>query len=693
MVQNPLSPFARRRQGVACRLLTLIVLFSSAVTFVSTGLQLYLDYRHETRTVVSRLTEIENGYVDSLAGSLWNLDVGQLRLQLEGILRLPDMQSLEVRETAAEGAKPLVVSVGSSRARGVIVREVPLTRTESGQTRAIGVLRAEATLEGIYRRLGNTAIVLLLTQGVKTFLVSLFILYIVHRLITRHLFEIADFVDEYDLRAPSPPLRLNRRRPKIDDELDHVVGAFNNMSTGLKRAYEDLREAKDELERDIRVRLDYEQQLLRLAQYDSLTGLPNRLLLHERLSQTIAATTGDRRQAALLCIDLDRFKDINDTLGHAAGDRLLKLTTERLSGCVRETDTLARMGGDEFIVVLPAVEEDDGAQRIAGRIVEAFAQPFLINGQEHFVTASIGITLYPRDGKDSETLLRNADVAMYKAKEQGGNGYRFFTREIDQQMQARLAVEARLRGAVERNEFVLHYQPIVDLPTGRIGRVEALIRWRQPDGALATPDDFVPIAEETGLITGIGNWVIETACAQMREHLLGDTPLARVAVNVSPRQLQVPGFAGFVEQALRRNDLPARCLELEITESVLLDDTAEITANLDRLCALGVRLSIDDFGTGYSSLAYLQRYPFDILKIDRTFVASSHNDNSVRLIETLIAMAHGLGMEVIAEGVETEAQYALLRERDCDHAQGYFFSRPIALDEVSALLRSEMPLA
>ena len=552
------------------------------------------------------------------------------------------------------------------------------------------MLHAEAALGGIYNRLAGAALLILVTQGVQIFLVSLFGLYVVQRLITRHLSTIAEFVDGYDLRAPARPLKLWRRKPKKDDELDRVISAFNNMSTGLQQAYQELREVNAELERDIGIRASYEVRLLRQAHHDELTGLPNRILLLDRLEQAIATSHRDQLRTALLCIDLDRFKNINDTLGHAAGDILLKQATVRLSGCVRDPDTLARMGGDEFIILLPSIADDDGAEKVAARIVDAFTQPFDIYGQEHFISASIGVTLFPDDGGDGATLLRNADLAMYQVKEAGRNGYRFFTHEINQRMQERLAIEARLRGAVARGELLLHYQPIVDLRTGRTSGVEALVRWRQPDGSMSMPGQFIPVAEEMGMIKDIGEWVIATACAGMRDHLLGASPLRRVAVNVSPRQLREQGFGAFVEQVLARHGLPPECLELEITESVLLDDMPETAVNLAMLCVLGVRLSIDDFGTGYSSLGYLQRYPFDTLKIDRSFVvASTHSENAVRLIETIITMAHGLGMEVVAEGVETEAQLALLRERDCDFAQGFYFSRAVRLDELRVMIGEE----
>ncbi|MGE5505038.1 MAG: putative bifunctional diguanylate cyclase/phosphodiesterase [Actinomycetota bacterium] len=431
---------------------------------------------------------------------------------------------------------------------------------------------------------------------------------------------------------------------------------------------------------DITVRRSYEERLLRQANYDELTGLPNRVLMLDRLAQAIAVAHRAQAQTALFYIDLDRFKNVNDSLGHAVGDTLLKEAAARLSACVREGDTLARMGGDEFVLILPAIDDSTLAHAVAERVVDSFARPFQLAGQEHFVTASIGITLFPGDGTDGQVLLRNADLAMYRAKEMGRNGFHFFTPEINRRMQERLALESRLRGAVGRGEMVLHVQPIVSMATRKAVGFEALVRWNQPDNGLTMPAAFIPVAEDVGLIGTIGDWVLTTAVRQARETFDCEGNDLRIAVNVSPRQLQVPGFGSRVRALLDHYQVPPRCLELEITESVLMDDTPEVAANLAKICNLGVRLSIDDFGTGYSSLGYLQRYPFDTLKIDRSFVQTAgQTANAARLVETILAMAHGMGLEVIAEGVETEEQYAFLAARGCDLGQGWLFGRPAAI--------------
>jgi diguanylate cyclase (GGDEF)-like protein/PAS domain S-box-containing protein len=440
---------------------------------------------------------------------------------------------------------------------------------------------------------------------------------------------------------------------------------------------------------DITVRRSYEDRLLRQAHYDELTGLPNRLLMQDRLMQALAAARRGGHRVAALIVDLDRFKNVNDTHGHAAGDRLLREAAERLASCVRQSDTLARMGGDEFVLILQHIDGAEAAENVANRVCSLFARPFRLDGQEHFVTASVGITLFPDDGTDSHELLRNADLAMYQAKERGRNGYAFFTQEINEKLQRRMAIEGQLRKALGNNELLLHYQPILDLRSNQPVAMEALVRWRQRDGKFIMPSEFIPVAEDVGLIHSIGDWVVNTSChAAVGLAQLGP-PALRVAVNVSPRQLRDAAFGPSVLRLLQSSGIAPDRLELEITENVLMEDAPETDANLKMLCDMGVRLSIDDFGTGYSALGYLQKYPFDTLKIDRSFISTATtNVGSARLVETIIGMAHGLGLQVIAEGVETAEQLAFLRSRDCDLAQGFLISRPIAIDELPERLRA-----
>ena len=433
------------------------------------------------------------------------------------------------------------------------------------------------------------------------------------------------------------------------------------------------------IKEDISTRRRVEEQLLRQAHYDDLTGLPNRNLMINRLDLAIEESIRNDKPGALICIDLDRFKDVNDTLGHDFGDELLKEAAFRLRACIRRFDTLTRMGGDEFVIILPEICDSDDAQHLAERVIEAFNQPFTIDGQNHLITATAGLVLFPENGNDPQTLLRNSDVAMNKAKDLGRNRYQFFTEEINSSLIQRLDMETRLRGAVSRGEMILFYQPIIDMQTNLPVAYEALIRWQQDDGTICMPNDFIPLAEDVGLIQEIGNWVIATACSELSTILTNPVQPSRISVNVSPKQLQTTGFAEYVENQLHLNNLKPKHLELEITERVLVDDTQETHQNLSVLCALGVSLSIDDFGTGYSSLRYLQKYPFQTLKIDRSFISDAANNlNSARLVETIIAMAHGLGLSVIAEGVETTEQHSFLSSRVdiCNQAQGFLFGHP-----------------
>jgi diguanylate cyclase (GGDEF)-like protein/PAS domain S-box-containing protein len=438
---------------------------------------------------------------------------------------------------------------------------------------------------------------------------------------------------------------------------------------------------------DITQRRSYEERLLRQANYDDLTGLPNRVLMLDRLDQAIAVAHRQDRLTALIYIDLDRFKTVNDSLGHAAGDLLLKEAALRLAECIREGDTLARTGGDEFVVILPGIS-GRAAIKVADRVVDGFAPPFHIAGHDYFVTASMGISLFPTDGTDGQVLLRNAELAMYKAKDDGRGRYRFFTHEIDERMRERLRLESQLRGATARGEMLLQYQPLFQVTTGQAVGMEALVRWQRPSFPLLQPGSFIPLAEEVGLIAEIGDWVVANACATAARLFEGEARGGcRVAVNVSPRQLQEPRFGQWVSYHLNHSGLRPDQLELEITESMLMDDSPEAAATLTALCDLGIRLSIDDFGTGYSSLGYLQRYPFHTLKIDKSFVQKAPSDaNTARLVETIVAMARGLRLETVAEGVETADQLEFLKECGCDLVQGYLLGRPMEARDLARTL-------
>jgi diguanylate cyclase (GGDEF)-like protein/PAS domain S-box-containing protein len=436
-----------------------------------------------------------------------------------------------------------------------------------------------------------------------------------------------------------------------------------------------------------------EEQIAHQAYHDPLTGLPNRLLFNDRLKMALASAHRKGVRLAILFLDLDHFKNINDSLGHAVGDLLLQAVAKRLVRWVRAEDTVARLGGDEFILLLPGIENADLAVHAAQRIQESLRVPFSIREHELHVSVSVGITIFPDDGRDLDTLVRNADLAMYRAKDHGRDQYCLFTPAMNERMIKRMVLEADLRRAIERNEFLVHYQPKVDLATGRVTGLEALVRWQRPRVGLVAPDKFIPLAEETGLIVPLGLWVLRTACAQTRKwHEAGFGGLV-VSVNLSPRQFRERDLVPMVGRVLDETGLPPDCLELEITENVVMHSVVEAIETLERLSSLGIRLSLDDFGRGYSSLYYLKRFPMNTLKIDRSFVADIATDrNDAAIVDTIISMGRSLNLMVIAEGVETEEQLALLRKHKCDQMQGFLFSRPVPADEITALLTSDRRL-
>jgi diguanylate cyclase (GGDEF)-like protein len=435
---------------------------------------------------------------------------------------------------------------------------------------------------------------------------------------------------------------------------------------------------------DIAERREAEARIRHMAHHDALTDLPNRVFFRDRLAQALARARREGEAVAVLCLDLDRFKEVNDTLGHAAGDQLLEAVADRLRADVREADTIARLGGDEFAVVQTALTQPGGADALSRRIVEALSRPFDLGGNVlASVGASVGVALYPADGEDPDRLLRRADLALYRAKADGRGTHRFFEEQMDAQLRARAALERDLRGALAEERFELNYQPQVDLATGRLAGAEALLRWRHPERGMVPPAEFIPLAEETGLIVPIGEWVLATAC---REACGWPAPL-RVAVNLSPVQFRQPGLAELVVRTLRCTGLDPTRLELEITEGVLLRDTDATVGALEALRALGVRIAMDDFGTGYSSLSYLRRFPFDKIKIDRSFVADlGRSGDAAEIVRAVIHLGRGLGMRANAEGVETAEQATLLRVAGCGEGQGYYFGRPVPAHEFAALV-------
>jgi diguanylate cyclase (GGDEF)-like protein/PAS domain S-box-containing protein len=444
--------------------------------------------------------------------------------------------------------------------------------------------------------------------------------------------------------------------------------------------------------RNISERKQAELKIHQLAYYDTLTGLPNRILLQDRLIHAIADARRFSHFLAVMFIDLDQFKKVNDTLGHSVGDLLLKDAARRLRICLRENDTAARLGGDEFIVILSGFKQLSNVPHIAQKILDALSQPYLVADRELVISASIGISVYPQDGENAEILMRNADMAMYAAKYERGNGYCFFSEEMNRNATRQLELEEQLRHALIENQFEVYYQPQIDWGTQTVTGVEALVRWNQKQGGMITPEVFIPVVEETGQIVALGEWVLRRACQQVGDMQRALSKPLRLSVNLSGRQFDDSLLVNKVEKALRETNFPPEFLELEITESILMENADSARDTLQKLSGLGIKLAIDDFGTGYSSLNYLNTFPLDRLKIDKSFLVDvMHDDNHAAIVATIISMADTLDLSVIAEGVETMEQVSFLSDLGCKAMQGFLFSGPVPQKELCALLKTGAP--
>lgn len=451
------------------------------------------------------------------------------------------------------------------------------------------------------------------------------------------------------------------------DEVGQLVRAFDDMRTNVQQ---------------------HQKELHKAAHHDPLTGLPNRAMFLDRLEHAISLAHRTEERLALLFLDLDTFKAVNDTLGHPIGDQLLVAVARRLEGITREGDTVARLGGDEFMIVVESLHSGDEAGVITQKIQNAFQKPLPVGERNLSVTASIGITLYPDDAKTPSDLVQNADIAMYRAKAAGGGAFRFFLEETGSHELCGLELRSQLFDALEKQQYFLVYQPRIDLETGKVDCLEALIRWRCPTGQVVGPDRFIPLLEQTGLIVDVGEWVIRESCRFLRQQLQYGRDAPRVSVNLSARQFHDPGLLSKIQHALQHHDVSASHLELELTEGMIMADVESSVRALDALRTLGVALSIDDFGTGYSSLSYLKRFPVNYLKIDRSFIHGIPNDqDDVIITESIIALSHKLGIQTIAEGIENQEQLSFLEREGCTGAQGYLLSHPLPEAEITAWLR------
>ncbi len=471
--------------------------------------------------------------------------------------------------------------------------------------------------------------------------------------------------NEYDIEDSAAPIR------DANNKMLGVVLVFHDVSDARKMA----------------------QKMTYLAEHDFLTDLPNRLLLTDRITQALNAASRKKTKAALLFFDIDHFKKINDTLGHEVGDQLLKLLSRKLQACLRNTDTISRQGGDEFLIFLPEIADDYAPAEVAEKLLTATSSNFTIGKHDLQITASIGISVYPDDGETVDILTMNADAAMYHGKNSGRNNYQFFTLAMSERVAAQVELENNLQKALKRDEFILLYQPKVSIKTGRIVGAEALIRWKHPEWGMITPDRFIPVAEDSGLIKSIGKWVLREACSQNRIWQDAGLRAIPIAINVSAVELRQKGYMQDVTKILLQSGIAPEHLELEITESIAIEGQAEAIADLNALREMGVRLSVDDFGTGYSSLSYLKRLPVNSIKIDKSFIRDiSLDQNDAAIVTAIIKMAQSLNLIVIAEGVETKEQLSFLKTQNCDEMQGYFFSKPVLPEEFAILLEKETKL-
>jgi len=534
--------------------------------------------------------------------------------------------------------------------------------------------------------------------------ISLVLAAVLDRLVIRRLEKL-----NQDINEISEKNELSRRVDASgNDELSTVSGEINRMlgiieaSQGkleqrVEERTEQLKTTNMHLEQEIQERKSIEKELIvhkehlvRLAHYDSLTALPNRVLFNGTLNKAIAAAARHQRKLAILFIDIDRFKNINDAFGHATGDRLLREIAHRLSTVLRADDILARLGGDEFIILLNDVGSTSLVSSVAEKLIQTCSQPVKIDGREFFVTASVGICVYPDDGNSLEGLQKNADMAMYRAKRSGGGTFQYFTQEMNTEAHEHAQLETALRKAIRNNEFALHFQPKLDVKQGTITGAEALIRWESPELGFVSPARFIPLAENSGLIMAIGEWTLREACRIIRKWQDDGYPSIKIAVNLSSKQFRHQDVPKLVKDILEETKLDPCWLELEITETAVMDDVDTAINTMKEISALGITIAMDDFGTGYTSISYLKRFPVSILKVDQSFVKEvpDHPDDCA-IVTGIIALAHSLNMKVVAEGVETVEQMQFLADNDCDIVQGYYLGRPLPAEKFSEMLRSE----
>lgn len=788
---------------ISRRLIILIIAFSSLITLVNSGIELLSEYRTLRNGLEQELDGLSI-YMPSLSGSVWDFDEKQIQLSLDALALLPHMEGVSIASTAKNGK---TWRAGRQTSFNTITRTYSLRHNVMGKDEEIGRFTLVARLDDIQRQVLVRAVAIVFSNGIKTFLVAIFMAFLFRRLVTTRLEALSRKAGELvphilqaghdDQSAPTPiPQHLDELAAvewtfdKAGEKLGIVVNALRELNTELNRriAEQDallqnaivgivlvrnekiiscnrrfeqimgfdageligkstrifyaadeeylvfraqaqaiLSQGKsfiDSLQMvrrdgtsfwgevsgraldaqhphegsiwiyaDVTERKNAEEKAKFISYHDVLTELPNRLLFRDRFEQAMSYADHANSKVGLLFLDLDNFKTINDTLGHAVGDGLIKHVAQRLQKCLFDSDTICRHGGDEFLIALPHLPESEMAAAAIVKILESFGEVFEIDGYELNTSVSVGAAIYPDDGTDFDTLMKKADMAMYRAKDAGRNTYRFFNEHMQVEAQDQLNLRSGLRRALSRNEFVLYYQPQIDLADGSITGAEALIRWNHPELGMLPPSRFIPVAEDSGLIVPIGEWVLREACRQAMAWKQAGMLRMTMAVNLSAIQFKQGDIEKSVHAALRESAIEPQFLELELTESILIDDTESVLAKVSRLKLLGVKLSIDDFGTGYSSLSYLKRFQVDKLKIDQSFVRSLASDQEdAAIVRTIIQMAKSFGLRTVAEGVEDESSLALLRQYLCDEAQGYHFAKPMSAQDFQVFFERIRPV-
>ena len=663
-----------RKSKIARRLVVYILIFSSVVTLGLTLNQLYQEYSYDISRIDARFQQIQETNRAVLEENLWLLNYQSIDLLFDGILRDRDIAYLEITD---ENGEQLIVGGEMPEGDSRDIR-FDLSYQDRDNSYSLGTLKVIATLEFVYQHLIETVLVILVNQAIKTFLVTLFIAALVWTLITRHLDRISDYVVNLDLADAPEKFELERRENywTRDDELTRVVDSLNLMRQELYQSYRDM-----------------EHQSL----HDHLTGLPNRHLLEQRLRYELLQSERREHYGALLFIDLDNFKLLNDSLGHSIGDQLLREISKRFEQAVRKGDTLARIGGDEFLVLLSMLPSENNqaareAHNIALKIQQQLDREIELGIHSYRVTASIGIELFRGDLEDFESILKHADNAMYQAKADGRDAIRMYHSQMQEAADHRLQTERKLIKAIDNHEFDLYYQPKYNLDR-EIVSAEALVRWIEPNGEVIPPVTFISIAEESGLIIPLGEEILKLAFqyAQQDISLMQRAGIRDIAINVSPRQFTDPDFIKTIIYEISKSELDPGMFTLEITEEAVVRNVDETIEFMNILKRHGFKLSIDDFGTGYSSLRYLKEFPLDELKIDQSFVNEIvENKDDAAIVSSIILMAQNLGLDVVAEGVEKEQQLKLLKLNGCEYFQGYLFSRPVPHSEFVELLQDQV---